>query len=88
MSGWIYAGQTEPAARKEHTCYLCDRAIPKGSKHVCRSGIVSGEGRVSFRMHFECERMTRDWDEMDWETFTPGDFDALLQGIAGAEVSE
>lgn len=81
MSDWTCTGQSVPTARKDHTCHLCGRAIPKGEKHICRNGIVSGKGRVSVRMHLKCEEVARDWDEMDWENFTPGDIDALFQGV-------
>jgi hypothetical protein len=60
-------------SRKPHRCYLCGKEIPKGASHLRRTGIDDDAGLLSIAMHPECESVTRDWDEMDWETFSPGD---------------
>jgi len=60
-------------AGRSHRCYLCSKEIPKGSSYLRRTGVDEDTGIVSVAMHPECEEQTKDWDEMDWETFSPGD---------------
>ena len=60
-------------AGRSHRCYLCGKEIPKGSSYLRRTGVDEDTGIVSVAMHPECEEQTKDWDEMDWETFSPGD---------------
>ena len=63
---WTHFGDTKPKARKEHICELCALSIPKGMEHVARRG--ANDGYVdTFRMHIDCERVTRRWREDDWE---------------------
>ena len=73
MSDWIPTGYTLPRARKHYDCFVCARTILPGTRHVCRSGIVTGVGRVSLRLHRQCDDYTSDWDQGDWETFSEGD---------------
>ena len=61
-------------SRKPHRCYLCGKDIPKGASYLRRTGIDDDAGFLSIAMHPECESQTRDWDEMDWEHLSPGDF--------------
>jgi hypothetical protein len=61
-------------SRKPHRCYLCGREIPKGASYLRRTGIDDDAGLLSIAMHLECESQTHDWDEMDWEHLSPGDF--------------
>jgi hypothetical protein len=60
-------------ARKPHRCYLCGVEIPKGASYLRRTGVDEDSGLVSVAMHPVCELQTQHWDEMDWETFSPGD---------------
>jgi len=71
-------------SRKPHRCYLCGVEIPKGASYLRRTGVDEDSGLVSVAMHPVCESHTRDWDQMDWETFSPGD----LWFLAGEEVAE
>lgn len=81
---WTHLRDTEPIARKQHLCYLCELTIEKGTRHVCRTGI-NEDGRVDYRMHPRCEAITRedDWKAGDWECFDPGEFrDDLARSLA------
>jgi hypothetical protein len=61
-------------SHKSHRCYLCGREIPQGASYLRRTGIDDDAGLLSIAMHPECESQTRDWEEMDWEHLSPGDF--------------
>ena len=61
-----------PKARKQHQCYLCAKPIEVGSTYVRSSGTYDGNF-WTIAMHVACEAQTKDWDETDWETFSPGD---------------
>ena len=61
-----------PKARKRHQCYLCAKPIEAGSTYVRSSGVYDGNF-WTMAMHVACEAHTKDWDETDWETFSPGD---------------
>ena len=63
---WTHLSDTQPKARKEHVCELCALPIAVGQKHVARRGVSDGVV-MTFRMHEDCERMTRDWHLDDWE---------------------
>ena len=73
MSEWRHIQDSDATARKDHRCLLCGQKIAKGTKYTRRTGFGE-DGPVTMRMHTECEAETRDWDEMDWETFD-GDFE-------------
>lgn len=80
---WTHLSDSTPVARKPHRCYLCEGEIPKGEKHLCRTGIDGEAGRpVTFRMHLGCHELTKGWDEDDWGCFDPSDF---RYGLAEAE---
>ena len=63
---WTHLEDTNPKARKEHQCYLCERPIPRGTIHVARTG-VNDDGICTFRMHTECEKITKPWSWEEWE---------------------
>jgi len=69
---WHCFGESTVTAKKPHHCILCAREIPAGSKYLHRTGVADREF-ISMKMHPACEALTHDWDEMDWETFSPGD---------------
>ncbi len=71
-------------SRKPHRCFLCGAEIPKGASYLRRTGVDEDAGFLSVAMHAECELQTRDWDEMDWETFSPGD----LWYLSGESITE
>lgn len=75
---WTHIEDKQTRARKNHRCYLCGKAIEKGSTYLSRTG-VNEDGFITARFHPSCEEYTRDWDEMDWETFTPGDLAQWLK---------
>lgn len=77
---WTHLSDTEPEARKEYRCILCDKMILKGETHVARRGICD-DGPCTSRMHTACELQTRDWDEWDWETYEPADFNKEVLGV-------
>lgn len=72
---WVHVEDKLVVARKPHRCYLCGKAIEKGEKYLRRTGILEGEKFATAKMHPPCEEQTEDWDEGDWETFSPGDLD-------------
>jgi len=75
--GWTHIRDETRRARKPHWCYLCGGDISPGTTYLCRTGVSDGE-MVSTAMHTGCEEKTRDWDEMDWETFSPGELENWL----------
>jgi hypothetical protein len=74
---WTHLRDEIRKARKAHRCYLCDELIAQGEEHVVRTGITD-DGHVSCRMHPECKQQTQDWDDFDWEIFSPGEFERPL----------
>lgn len=86
---WIHLKDEEPKANRDHSCYLCGLVIAKGQNHIYRRG-VNGSNRerqfISMRMHRECVRLTRSWDDMEWVTHDPIEFRSFLgEGHAQAE---
>lgn len=80
---WHCFGEKKMKARKSHQCILCCGQIPAGAEYVRREGVDDGEF-ITMKMHVECEALTRDWDYMDWETFSPGDLTPeLINDMAG-----
>jgi hypothetical protein len=77
---WKHIEDTTPRARKQYTCFLCNRAIAVGEQHVRRYGI-DDDGRAAIRMHTECEQLTKDWDEDNWAFSDPADFAAHLDEL-------
>ena len=69
---WVHLKDATPKIRKQRQCMLCCRPIEAGSKAIYRVGVRDGD-LMSDYMHVACEAVTRDWDWMDWETFSPGD---------------
>lgn len=51
---------------------MCGAAIEIGEVYLRRTGVADC-AMVSAKMHITCEEKTREWDEMDWETFLSGD---------------
>lgn len=64
--GWTHFSDTKPKARKAHVCELCGLSIAVGQEHVARRGVNDGE-IMTLRMHPDCERVTQDWHQDDWE---------------------
>ena len=75
---WTHIENTEPKARKRHWCDLCEHWIEKVEIHVKRYG-MGEDGRCSFRMHIECEKLTRGWDQDLWETRDSSEFRKQLK---------
>lgn len=63
---WLHLSDTRPKARKDHRCELCGLTIAKGTVHVARRGI-GDDGPCTFRMHDDCEKISRSWSYDDWE---------------------
>jgi hypothetical protein len=74
---WTHLNDTKPRARKPHRCELCGLPITKGEVHVARRGI-GDDGPCTFRMHIDCEALTKRWDQMDWECHDSSDFREML----------
>lgn len=59
--------------RKAHRCCICGNTIML-EEQCCRwSGVDHGAGYVTSHAHPECFNLTKGWDEMDWENYSPGD---------------
>jgi len=69
---WIHLSDTVPRARKEYHCDICATRIERGEVHVARRGILE-EHLVTMRMHLECEELSSNWTEDEWECHLPGD---------------
>lgn len=69
---WQHLNDKTPRARRRYRCYLCGAAIEIGEVYLRRTGVADC-AMVSAKMHITCEEKTREWDEMDWETFLSGD---------------
>ena len=84
---WVHLQDKTVTARRTHLCYLCGRIIEKGQAYIRRSGIQEGDGYINAKMHIPCEEMTQDWDQGDWDTFSPGDLYHEIEDIQkGGEV--
>lgn len=72
---WTHLSDTTPVGRKDYQCELCYGTIPKGERHVCRSGVSDGD-LTTFRMHGECNQVTIDnkWDQDSWEHLDDSSF--------------
>jgi len=70
---WTHLSDTNPKARKDHFCELCERIILKGTVHVARRGIGDG-GPCTIRMHIACEIVSRGFDIDEWENLDPSEF--------------
>lgn len=58
--------------RNKHECRVCGEIAPAGENMVRRSGFDC-DGPWTIHMHQECEKLTEDWDDGDWESICPGD---------------
>lgn len=58
---------------KSHQCRVCGDHIEKGETCHIYHGVEDGEGFYTSYFHPECWDLTRDWDDVDWETMKPGD---------------
>ena len=65
---WCHLEDRERRASKQYRCCLCELRIRKGAKHIVRTGIDSGTGYVTMRMHAVCEAQTWGWGDDEWET--------------------
>lgn len=71
---WTHLEDTEQRSRKKRVCHLCGQFIPVGCVYLRRRGVWESKF-VSQPMHIECEVISREWDEMDWESHMIGDGD-------------
>ena len=70
---WLHLEEGLVRGRKRHTCFLCELPIPKGDQYLHRVGITDGE-LVNMKMHLACEKLTQDWDQLDWQAHDPIEF--------------
>lgn len=57
--------------RKAHQCRVCGDKIEVGEEcHIYRG--VADDGFYTGYFHDICWDYSRDWDELDWETCSPG----------------
>ena len=69
---WEHIRDEKRKKRKKATCDICGDTIYPGQTAIARTGSSDGEIITAY-MHPECEKLTRKWDEMDWECHTTGD---------------
>lgn len=72
---WNNLRDSTPKARKPYWCLVCGNGILVGEKYFSRTGTDTDyPGEINtFRMHLECEVLTRTWTIDDWEIHYPGD---------------
>lgn len=70
--GWTHLRDELGRSRKVRVCQLCGRKIQPATRRVKRYGVYEGKFETS-HMHVECEAMTHDWDQTDWDTHVTGD---------------
>lgn len=80
---WRHFRDERGKSKAIRQCDLCCEMIQPDEERVKRFGIDAGEF-VRMDMHVACEALTRGWDAMDWETFSPGDPD-FMQQLKGGE---
>lgn len=64
---WSHVEDRTVKIRKVQICLLCNEKSQPGERMIKRFGF-GDDGPGSFYMHPECEALTDDWDEIDWET--------------------
>jgi hypothetical protein len=72
--GWVHVEDRVVTSRKKYRCYLCGGIIDVKTRYLKRFGYSDGCA-VIMKMHMECHNKTLDWDDMDWETFSPGELE-------------
>jgi len=75
---YVFFSETQPKARKDYWCQLCERVIPKGSIHTASRG-VGDDGPQTYRAHTECMALTRKWSYDDWECQDVSEFRRELE---------
>lgn len=75
---WTHLEDKKQKARKLHRCCLCGLEIAIGVEYIRRTGSDGGDMH-RMKMHVECEAVTRDWDDSDWENTEPERFLAELE---------
>ncbi len=67
-------------ARAIHRCFFCNEYINIGDRYHFRAG--ASEGRIhTMKIHPECDEATKNWDSMDYETFSEGEMTRPTQII-------
>lgn len=66
---WTCLRSEEVRSRKQYTCCLCGLRIRKCAKHLVVAGVYDGEF-ITDRRHAVCNAATRNWDDIDWESFS------------------
>lgn len=69
---WRFIKEKAVRTRKPHECRICGEEINKRKIAVARTG-VSDDRILTFHMHPECDRLSSDWNQDDWETTSPGE---------------
>lgn len=97
MSG-LGLSQSEPVARKPHTCWLCSRTIEPGEKYLRAAWIDDDAGFMSFAQCAHCQALVRifgdefiyDWHEgyspdevREWEPESPEGVEAKRHFLHG-----
>jgi hypothetical protein len=72
-------------ARKSYKCELCALPINQGESHYAQRMIWEGQA-CTWRAHTDCNELTKDWHQDDYEYNDPHEFRKLLEkpkGVAG-----
>jgi len=88
---WTCLSNKAVKARRDHHCTLCGLTIPRGAEYIRRTGVESGDGFCTMKMHPQCEAATTEWTQEDWEsgacdswsflheTLTPSELDSSVR---------
>ena len=65
---WNHIRDTRPKAQKNYRCDLCAGTILKGEQYIRREGSDDCDKEiVTWKMHIECEEVTKSWGYEEWE---------------------
>ena len=82
---YTHFNDTTPKAAKDYFCELCDRKINKGEKHIARRGVFDNEVET-LRMHIDCENLSQEWDDNQWENQDVFEFRKDLELLKKREI--
>lgn len=81
---WTNVEDTTATSKTTRRCYLCNRPIPVGERHIERSGFDEGEPCIA-RFHVACVAKTKGWEEDDWLAHDPRQFREIKLGEGSQE---
>ena len=58
--------------RKPHQCRVCGDEIPAKAECMIYRGVENGVGFYTSYFHLLCWDYSRDWEDYEWESISPG----------------